>query len=291
MCDRCDRVHVHVLRGAAVLPSEVVLAAVVLLVVALPPPLCRGKVYDRYDIRQDKPGAPRAIAEVQTAYELLCPDKTCGVGQLYQNPTIGNNAVTWVSGLRDGMRTRAKIVYSAQFLDALSSTFGPGASFGVLAHEVGHHLTAAKGLRDQFEAAWNEELRADYLAGCALGRSGRPPVELENALRALATVATPSHPAFDMRTQVVRKGYADCKQNVPAGQGGGFGIGAALRAQAKQDGCWSYRYRRKDEIARVGPIAAKRIGSRMFTDRESCEAHRARLEPIERNASDECSCE
>lgn len=157
---------------------------------ALPPPLCRGRVVSTgYDVRRDKTPSTRAVAEIQAAYQALCPTQDCGQGQIFENPTIGNNAATWVFGLNQGSETRAKIVYSRQFLNALNDSFGPGASFGVLAHEVGHHLTAALALRKSGESNWNEELRADYLAGCALGRSGHPPDAMENALRALASVA------------------------------------------------------------------------------------------------------
>lgn len=257
--------------------------------VALPPPLCRGRTYAAYDPRRDRPPGTRAIAEVKAAYESLCPDRRCGSGEVFENPTIGNNAVTWVSGVRDGARTRAKIVYSAPFLDALSGTFGPGASFGVLAHEVGHHLTAALELRREMDSSWDEELRADYLAGCALGRSGRPPSELENALRALAQVASDSHPAFTHRTPVVRKGYADCKKADRAKEPT-FGIGAALRAGARGAGCWTYRYRAQAEIAKVGPVAAKRRVSRAFEAQAECERERAKLPEIERHASEVCAC-
>ena len=178
------------------------------LVVSLPPPLCRGRVVTpQYDPRQDKEPTTRAWEEVKAAYAALCPTKDCGRGKVFRNDTIGNNAVTWVSGIRHGKKTRAKIVYGPTFLNRLNAKYGPGASFGVLAHEVGHHLTAALSLRMPGEPSWNEELRADYLAGCALGRAGRASDELENALRALASVATASHPSFRQRNPVVRRGF------------------------------------------------------------------------------------
>lgn len=226
---------------------------------------------------------------------MLCPTQQCGDGQIFENATIGNNAVTWVSGIRDGARTRATIVYSAPFLDGLSRQFGAGASFGVLAHEVGHHLTAALSLRQgsRMDSSWDEELRADYLAGCALGRSGRPPDELENALRALAQVATRTHPAFDMRTQVVRKGYADCRPPAPApAKAGGFGIGAALRAAKRRNtACWGYWSRSPEEVSRIGPVAAKRKRSKLFGDAETCEQARRRLPKGAIENSESCTCE
>lgn len=266
-------------------------ASIVLLALSLPPPLCRGKIYEAYDVRRDRTPGARALAEVQAAYDALCPTRKCGTGQLYENPTIGNNAATWVSGVRDGDRTRAKIVYSAQFLDALAGSFGPGASFGVLAHEVGHHLTAALSLRGGLDSSWDEELRADYLAGCALGRSGRSSTELENALRALASVASSSHPAWGLRNPVVRKGYDVCREEMKEARRPGFGIGAELKTRARKHGCWGYWFRAKEEIARVGPVAARRVRSRTFAERARCEEARVRLVEVERKSSEECTCE
>jgi hypothetical protein len=254
----------------------------------LPPPVCKGKSTEGYDPRLDRAPTKRAVAEVQTAYDVLCPSQQCGTGQLFENDTVGNNALTWVSGIREGNRTRAKIVYSARFLNVLAQRFGDGASFGVLAHEVGHHLTAALSLRGdtRFESGWDEELRADYLAGCALGRSGRPPDELDHALRALAHVATPSHPAFDVRTKVVGKGFADCRKQGSTKEAG-FGIGAALRARsATKKDCWTFVYRQPADVASVGPIAAERRRSERFKEERSCESARRR-EPY----SDACTCD
>jgi hypothetical protein len=273
--------------------SLLLLPVLALAVPEVQPPVCRGKSTQGYDPRQDHMPAKRAVAEVQAAYDALCPSQQCGTGQLFENDTVGNNALTWVSGVHDGAKTRAKIVYSAKFLDALAARFGPGASFGVLAHEVGHHLTAALALRGntKFESNWDEELRADYLAGCALGRSGRPPDELDHALRALAQVATASHPAFNVRTSVVGRGYNDCKESPTPPKSAEFGIGAALRAQSAKRSCWGYWYRQPDEVARIGPIAAKRIRSKSFKDELECESARRRLAEAMRDNAEACACE
>jgi hypothetical protein len=276
----------------------VVTAWLVAAGIPLPPPLCKGKNSEGYDPKLDRSPGQRALAEVQTAYDVLCPNKQCGVGELFENVTIGNNAITFVSGLRDGANTRAKIVYSAPFLDTIAQRFGSGASFGILAHEVGHHLTAALALRQttKFDNSWNEELRADYLAGCALGRSGHSAAELDNALRALATVQTASHPDFNVRTQVVGKGYGDCRGQSSevarnASKGNEFGIGAALRQKGKKAGCWGYWYRAIEDVDRVGPIAAKRKRSKNFTEGTECEAARKNLSEPQRQNSEGCTCE
>lgn len=271
-------------------------AALILAVVAVgqvPPPLCRGRDVGGYQPALDAPAMPRAVAEVMTAYEALCPAKNCGRGTVLRNDTIGMNAVTWVSGLRDGPATQAKIVYSPRFLAMLSERFGDGASFGVLAHEVGHVLTAAKSLRNAFDSAWDEELRADYLAGCALGRAGRPPSEMEHALQALAAVASPTHPAFDRRNPVVRKGYEECKaqqdsHDKDAKDRPSFGLGAVVGGDGK--GCWLYHYRAAEDVERLGPVAATRRKSRRFATEAACvEARAVKVDARERVA-EPCRC-
>ncbi len=239
---------------------------------AMPPPLCRGRDAGAYDPGRDGSPSPRALAEVQAAYDALCPGHDCGRGALFANPTAGMNAFTFVAG--GGAGLEVKIVYSRRFLDALNASYGPGASFGVLAHEVGHHLTAAKWLRRQLEPAWNEELRADYFAGCALGRVEQSPQALENALRALASVATPTHPSFKDRVPVVRRGYTEC-QAQPAPELPAFGLGTVLEGGRAGEGRWRYRYRLRSEMARLGPIGSKRRWSTGYADEQGCEAARA----------------
>lgn len=263
--------------------------AVAQLAIQIPPPLCRGRTVTRYDPNQDRAPSTRAVAEVQAVYDALCPQKSCGSGEVFENPTIGNNAVTWVSGIRDKDRTRAKIVYSAQFLDGLAKSFGSGASFGVLAHEVGHHLTAALSLRQYFESSWNEELRADYLAGCALGRAGRSSHELENALRALAATASRTHPSFRDRVPVVRKGFNDCRAQASGRRGKKpFGLGALLK---KGDQGCRYHYRLTSDVERIGPVVAERRVSVAFRDASECEAHRTRMTEAGSRVTEECVCE
>jgi len=270
--------------------------AITLLLATIPPPLCRGRVVSTgYDPRRDDAPSVRATAEVQAAYDALCPNKNCGSGVLYKNDTIGMNAVTWVSGVRDGQNTQAKIVYSPRFLEGLAKNYGDGASFGVLAHEVGHHLTAALSMRGQMDGSWEEELRADYLAGCALGRTGRPPQELENALRALASNATPTHPAFDKRNPIVRKGYAECKAHqdkfdkLEKGRVG-FGLGAVVSESSPETGCWAYFYRAKEDVERLGPVAAERRRSKFYRTEASCERDKTERVRSKERIAEPCVC-
>lgn len=259
-----------------------------LVAAALPitPPACKGRVAQGYDPRRDEAPSPRALAEVQSAYDVLCPERTCGDGSLHANPTAGNNAYTFVNRIDGGTGFRARIVYGRAFLDGLDRRFGPGASFGVLAHEVGHHLTAAKALRKKMDSGWDEELRADWLAGCALGRSGQSLEALESALKALASVATQTHPDFRSRIPVVRQGYGECSpQAVLAFEmRPPFGL-SSLRPAGK--GCYRYAYRLQQEIGRLGPLGPRLRFSDRFADRARCEA--ARQDRSDRRSSP-CEC-
>ena len=136
------------------------------------------------------------------------------------------------------------------------------------------------------ESNWDEELRADYFAGCALARAGRSSSELENALRALATVATQSHPNFSKRNPVVRRGYQDCAKN-PKPKKNAFGLGGLIESKGK--GCHRYFFRLLSEVDRVGPVAAPRRQSRGFRSKEACEAHRKKTK-AERLGED-CVCQ
>ncbi|MBI4817104.1 MAG: hypothetical protein HY791_12655 [Deltaproteobacteria bacterium] len=273
--------------------------------ITLPPPLCRGRVATAYDQSLDRDPGTRALAEIQTALNVLCgldpqgtavKDQKCGRGiVVYENTTIGMNAVTWVSGVRDGPMTSGKIVYSKEFLNALDQSFGPGASFGVLAHEVGHYLTATMSLRRYVDSSWDEELRADYFAGCALGRSGRPPDEMENTLRALAAFASPTHPAFNLRVPKVRRGYDDCQASRVAEdrakEDDDFGIGAYLRQESRSAGCWHYFFRSAEDVKRLGPIAARRHRSRFFPTQDKCDKSRREAADGKHAITETCACQ
>ena len=263
------------------------------------PPVCRGKAQFPYDPKQNKTPKARAVAEIRLAYRLLCPlvmkDGRCGVGDIFENPSIGNNALTFVSGLRQGKRTRALIVYSASFLNFLDEKYGPGASFGVLAHEIGHHLTASGNLRGEYDHPWDEELRADYFAGCAIAQAGQNVADLEVAFKALAKVASPTHPASPQRNEKAKQGYNQCRKvraeaDKRISKPGPFGLGAE---ELRDSGalCWRYQYRNIDRIRKVGPVAAERRWSNTFLTKDICEAARQNQDSMQFEFSSPCYCE
>jgi len=223
-------------------------------------------------------------------------DGRCGQGEIFENPSVGNNALTFVTGLRQGRKTRAMIVYSARFLNILDREFGAGASFGVLAHEVGHHLTASGSLRREFDHPWDEELRADYFAGCALAGAGQSPQDLETAFKALAKVASPTHPASGDRNRKVKEGFNHCKKLRAAAdkkfeKPGPFGVGAMLMKENGHTPCWRYVYRNAKHIRNVGPVAATRHWSHAFATKEVCEKVRLAAQETKQQFSQACICE
>lgn len=275
----------------ALLTTAVVIAA---------PPVCRGKNQFPYDPGQNRTPRPRAVAEIRLAYSLLCPlvmkDGRCGRGDIFENPSVGNNALTFVSGLRQGKRTKALIVYSARFLNLLDKEFGAGASFGVLAHEVGHHLTASGNLRGEFDHPWDEELRADYFAGCALAGAGRSIRDLEIAFKALAKVASPTHPASGDRNPKVKEGFDYCLKfkkaaDAKAKKPGVFGLAAEMEARNENPPCWRFVYRRVKDVNRIGPVAAPRNWSPAFITQAVCEKSRVRAVGQGHQLSEACACE
>jgi hypothetical protein len=149
------------------------------------------------------------FSQIRTA---LC-SSTCGrddacwsrckqVG-LYRNTTV-TNALTATRAGRGSL-----VVYSPGFLNMLASRFGRPAAIGVLAHEVGHHVDLLKSA-NWMSSAWTKELRADAYAGCALAKMRLPKTQMETALRAIATYASPTHPSWKSRLPAVRSGYQRC---------------------------------------------------------------------------------
>lgn len=251
---------------------------------SLPPPACKGRSSAGYRPELDELPSLRAMAEVQTAYDALCPSRACGDGQLRANPSVGMNAFTFVTRTDGGPGFSAKIVYSRAFLDRLNQKFGSGASFGVLAHEVGHHITAALALRDRapvvsatirarVRPAWDEELRADYFAGCALGRLRHSPDDLEHALAALASVQSPTHPDFRSRVPVMKKGYRDCRPDAMALTDAQkpFGLGSLVTARQGQ---FRYAYRLQSQRKRLGPLGPRLRFSGAYRSKVFCERAR-----------------
>lgn len=150
----------------------------------------------------DAPPSPRAAAEVQQIISVLCPGG-CGRVELVSNQSTANASAT-AMGMGQTM-----ISYSPQFLTRIEQQYGAGATFGILAHEFGHHIdfhTTAPWMN----TSWSRELKADAWAGCALARVGGSTAQIEASLQAIAAFPSPSHPSWQQRVPAVRTGFANC---------------------------------------------------------------------------------
>lgn len=155
-----------------------------------------------YNAFLDAAPTPRALGEMEQVYNLLCP-QGCGQISLVSNPTAGNaRAETSGNGV-------TKVAYSAAFMNEVASTFGGGATFGILAHEFGHHIDFHSS-PPWMNNSYSRELKADAWAGCALANAGVGTGQIEAALRAIAAFPSPSHPGWPQRSQAVRTGFVNC---------------------------------------------------------------------------------
>jgi len=151
----------------------------------------------------DQPASPTATREAKRLFTLVCP-KDCGQIGVFRNPTAPNALTVSVGN------HMTKIVYNAAFLEGVVKAYGLGASLGILAHEVGHHVDAIVPPPPWMNTEWSAELRADAWAGCELARAGSKPADTKAALQAIAMSPAATHPAWSLRAEALQKGYAGC---------------------------------------------------------------------------------
>ena len=156
----------------------------------------------QYSPYWDRPPAPRAVGELQRIYRLLCP-MGCGQFSVFENPTVANAMAQAVAP------GATKISYSPDFMNRIVQTYGPGATFGILAHELGHHIDFHV-MPPWMSDAWSKELKADAWAGCALARAGMGTSQMQSALRVIALYPSMTHPPWQYRHDAVRTGYINC---------------------------------------------------------------------------------
>lgn len=159
----------------------------------------------QYNPNWDTAPGPRAASELRQIRNLLCsaPPYSCGDYHLFSNPTAPNAMAIVVGPML------TKIVYSVPFMNSVESQYGGHATFGILAHELGHHIDFHF-TPSWMDTAWSRELKADAWAGCALARARIGTAAIENALTAIAAFPSPSHPPWPMRIQAVRTGFVNC---------------------------------------------------------------------------------
>lgn len=160
-----------------------------------------------YSAAADQSAPPRAHKDLKQIVGILCP-KGCGRVGLFKNWTAPS-AMSLNVG--HGM---SKIAYSPGFMDRVQDVYGTDASFGILAHEVGHHVDANGSPAGWMDGAWTSELRADAWAGCALARAGMRIDGFKGALRAVSTTSAGTDPSWELRTAAMQRGYSSCGGNV-----------------------------------------------------------------------------
>lgn len=161
-----------------------------------------GGISSQYNYQYDQPPAQRALQELNHIYNTLCPNG-CGNVVLFQNNTVPN-ALAMVTG-----PNQSKIAYSPTFMNSVFQNYGGGATYGILAHEFGHHIdfhTTPPWMNN----SWSRELKADAWAGCALAKVGLNTDQIENSLRAIAAFPSSSHPNWPYRVNAVRIGFTNC---------------------------------------------------------------------------------
>ena len=209
-----------------------------------------------YESLADMPASASAQADLRKLKAALCP-KGCGKVLLFANPTAPN-----VATVTDGQGT-SKITYNPKFLASIQEELGPAGTLGVFAHELGHHLEKTASHPSWMETAWDSELRADAWASCALAKVELRPSAVQAAVRALSTYPAATHPEWEARAAVLRKGYASC--------GGAKTLPGALEAPGEQI---DRRQGRTQDGAQSRPRSA---GRRRRVQEQSRVPQRARL--------------
>jgi hypothetical protein len=162
-----------------------------------------GSASSEYVPLTDQPASPIATRETKRLFSLVCP-KDCGQIGVFRNATAPN-ALTVTVG-----NHMSKIVYNPAFLEGMVKSYGLGASLGILAHEVGHHVDGVAPPPPWMNPDWGTELRADAWAGCELARTGGKPSEIKSALQAIAMSPAPTHPAWSQRAEALQRGFSGC---------------------------------------------------------------------------------
>ncbi|HXJ21328.1 MAG TPA: hypothetical protein VMT03_13945 [Polyangia bacterium] len=188
------------------------LTAVVLTTPAQAQLLCAlGPTTKPYDATADATPPANLQADLKRVKAVLCP-KGCGKVVLVVNPTTPD-ALTATTGI--GV---TEIAFNPKFLAVIKSSYGPNATIGFVAHQLGHHLDTIGNHPSWMNSGWDAELRADAWAGCALGKADLKPAALQSALSAMAAFPPATHPAWTSRRPTVEAAYSECSggQSLPA---------------------------------------------------------------------------
>ena len=104
------------------------------------------------------------------------------------------------------------ILYSQEFMENIKDeTRTNYAELGVLAHEIGHHLSGHT--LTKTGSRYDSELEADKFAGFILFKLGATITEVKQCYSNLSSAGSSSHPPKSARIAAVSSGYYDAKRD------------------------------------------------------------------------------
>ena len=151
-------------------------------------------------LRPAPDSARQAIAVLQQALQTRLPVAV----------TMGGTRNAMAAVLPNGYGDTVPVVsYDPTFLNFIHKVGGQWATFGVLAHELAHHVNGDTHRPGNLQR-WQQELNADYISGLALARLG---ATLEQASAAVLIGFNycggqgPGYPVTAQRMQAIARGW------------------------------------------------------------------------------------
>ena len=120
-----------------------------------------------------------------------------------------NNGAGTASAQRNG-NGNSRVRYSPRRFQQIEREFGEEATYGIIAHEVGHHFDMNGHRKVRHQHSWESELAADEFAGCALAKREMDVWALVRALHQLSPHPTSTHPDGPRREEAIVRGFTQC---------------------------------------------------------------------------------
>ena len=166
-------------------------------------PLC-GLSRGSYGANTDQLPSPLANQQMAEANAVLCGRFRCPPYNFYRNSTAGN-AQAYMDSFG------AQIRYQPQFMTGVLNKYGPQATIGILAHELGHLIDYSSNFSSSV-SRYTREATADEYAGCAFALAGAPPQAFKALQDTLFSMgSSPGYPNNQKRAELIRSGYNKCR--------------------------------------------------------------------------------